>query len=43
MYYMYVLSYVDDVLRIIDNPLRTMKCIQAKFILKGENIEEPDM
>ena len=43
MYYEYVLWYVDDVLCISDDPIRTMKVIKAKFKLKGENIEEPDI
>ena len=43
MYYEYVLWYVDNVICVSDDPLYTMKCIQAKLKLKGENIEEPDM
>ena len=43
MYYEYVLCYVDDVLFISDDPLCTMKGIQAKFKLKGYKIEEHDM
>ena len=43
MYYDDVLFYVDDVLCIIDDQLQTMKVIQAKLKLKGDNIEEPGM
>ena len=43
IYYEYVLCYVDDVLCISDDPIRTMKGIHAKLKMKGENIEEPDM
>ena len=43
MYYEYVLCYVDDVICISDDPIRTMKGIQVKFKLKGDKIEEPDM
>ena len=43
MYYEYVLFYVDDVLCISNDPICTMEVIQAKFKLKGEKIEEPDM
>ena len=40
-YWEYVLCYVDDVLSISDNPLKTMKQVQSKFKLKDEKIEEP--
>ena len=40
-YWEYVLCYVDDVLSISDNPMKTMKQIQAKFKLKDDKIEEP--
>ena len=40
-YWEYVLCYVDDVLSMSDNPLRTMKQIQSKFKLKDDKIEEP--
>ena len=43
MYYEYVLCYVDDVLSISDEPLCTMKVIQAKFKLKEYEISEPNM
>ena len=43
IYYEYVLCYVDDVICISDDPLCTMKGITAKFKLKGDKIEEPDM
>ena len=38
MYYYYVLWYVDDVLFINYDPIRTMKGIQAKFKLKRDKI-----
>ena len=38
MYYDYVFFYVDDVLCISDEPIFTMKGIQAKFKLKGFKI-----
>ena len=40
-YWEYVLCYVDDVLSISDNPLKTMKQVQSKFKLKDDKIEEP--
>ena len=43
MYYDYVICYVYYVICISDYPFRTMKGIQAKFKLKGYNIDEPDM
>ena len=43
MYYEYLLCYVGDVLCISDDPMRTMKGIQAKFKLKGYKIEEPNI
>ena len=43
MHYAYVICYVDYVLCISDDPLRTMKGIQAKFKLKGDKTEEPYM
>ena len=43
MYYEYLICYVDDVIFISDDPLHTMKCVQPKFKLKGDKIEEPDM
>ena len=43
MYYEYLIFYVDDVLFISDDPLCTMKVIQAKFELKWGKKEEPDM
>ena len=41
MYYEYALFYVDGVFCIIDDPLCTMKVIQAKFKLKGDKIDGP--
>ena len=41
IYYGYVLFYVYGVFFISDDPLLTMKGIQAKFKLKGEKIEDP--
>ena len=38
MYYECVLLYVDGVICISDDPLRTMKYIHDKFKLKGEKI-----
>ena len=43
IYYEYVLFYVDYVLCISDDPLCTMKGIQAKLKLKGYKIEKLDM
>ena len=43
MYYQYVICYAGDVLCISDDPISTMKGIQSKFKLKGDNIEEPGM
>ena len=43
MYYEYVICYVDGVLCISDDPLCTMKGIQAKLKLKGYKIEKLDM
>lgn len=43
VYYEYILCYVDDVLRISDDPMKTMKCINKFFTIKGDKIEEPDM
>ena len=42
-YYEYVLTYVDDVLCISDNPMSTMMCLQKTFKLKDDKIEEPTM
>ena len=42
-YYEYVLTYVDDVLCISDNPMSTMKCLQGTFKLKDDKVEEPTM
>ena len=38
MYYECVLLYVDGVICISDDPLRTMKYIHDKFKLKGDKI-----
>ena len=40
-YYEYVLCYVDDVLCISDQAMKTMKGIQETFKLKDDKIEEP--
>ena len=40
-YYEMVLCYVDDVLCISDDPMKTMKGIQRTFKLKDEKIDEP--
>ena len=42
-YWEYVLTYVDDVLCISDNPKETMNDIQKKFKLKDDKIEEPSV
>ena len=41
-YYEMDLSYVDDVLCISDDPVKTMKGIQRKFKLKDDKIDEPE-
>ena len=41
-YYEYILTYVDDVLCISDNPMATMEQIQKKFKLKDDKVEPPD-
>ena len=43
MYYEYVLCYVDDALCISDDPICTIKGIQAKFKLKVYKKEKSDM
>ena len=42
-YWEYVLCYVDDVLAISEKPLSTMNGIKAKFKLKEDKIEPPEM
>lgn len=42
-YYELVLCYVDDVLGISDDPMKTMSGIQSNFKLKDDKIVEPDM
>ena len=42
-YWEYVLCYVDDVLSISFDPMKTMKGIQCKFKLKDDKIEDPKM
>ncbi len=42
-YYEYILCYVDDVLCISANPMKSMKRIQDDFKLKDDKIEEPDV
>jgi hypothetical protein len=42
-YYEYVLCYVDDILSISHDPMKTMKRIQEDFKLKNDKIAEPDM
>ena len=42
-YWEYILCYVDDVLSISHKPEHTMKGIQAKFKLKDDKMEEPDV
>ena len=41
-YYEMVLYYVDDVLCISDDPMKTMKGIQRTFKLKDDKIDEPE-
>ena len=42
-YYEYILCYVDDVLCISADPMKSMKRIQDDFKLKDDKIEEPDV
>ena len=42
VYYEYVLCYADGVLCISDDPIFTMKGVQAKFKMKGDKIYESD-
>ena len=42
-YYEYVLCYVDDILSISHDPMKTMKKIQEDFKLKNDRIAESDM
>jgi hypothetical protein len=42
-YYEYILVYVDDVLCISHNPLKSMKRIQTDFKLKEDKMEPPDV
>ena len=42
MYYDNILFYVDDVFYISDDPIFTMKGVQAKFKMKGDKIYESD-
>ena len=42
-YYEYVLCYVDDVLVISHQPIKSMDGIREVFKLKGDNAEKPDM
>ena len=42
-YYEYVLCYVDDVLVISSQPMRSMDGIREVFKLKGDKAEKPDM
>ena len=42
-YWQYILCYVDDVLCINHDPKRTLKQIQAKFKLKDDKMEEPEL
>ena len=41
-FYDMVLCYVDDVLCISDDPMKTMKGIQRTFKFKDDNIDEPE-
>ena len=42
-YYEMALCYVDDVLVINAEPMKTMDVIRAVFKLKGDKAEKPDM
>ena len=42
-YYEMALCYVDDVLVIVAEPMKTMDGIRAVFKLKGDKAENPDM
>jgi hypothetical protein len=42
-YYEYILCYVDDVLCISHNPMKSMKEIKGVFKLKNDKIEPPDV
>ena len=42
-YYELVLCYVDDIISISDDPMKTMNGIKAKFKIKDDKIEEPEM
>ena len=42
-YYEYVLCYVDDVLHVSFEPMKTMNGIKEKFKIKNDKIEEPDI
>ena len=42
-YYEIVLCYVDDVLSISDDPMKTIYGIKSVFKLKGDKAETPDM
>ena len=42
-YYEYILVYVDDVLCISHDPLKSMKQIQTSFKLKEDKMEPPDV
>ena len=42
-YWEYVLCYVDDLLSISHDPLKTMHGVQNKFKLKDDKIAEPDV
>jgi hypothetical protein len=42
-YYEYILCYVDDVLCISHDPMKSMRRIQSDFKLKDDKIEPPDM
>ena len=42
-YWEYILVYVDDVLCVSHDPLKTLQALQKFFKLKGDKIEEPEM
>jgi hypothetical protein len=41
-YYEYLLAYVDDLLSISMDPMKTMRQVQKKFKLKGDKIAPPE-
>ena len=42
-YWEYILVYVDDVLCVSHDPVKTLQALQKFFKLKRDKIEEPEM